>query len=63
MQSHIRVLLQVPDAQILIQLTANAQGKAVEEGSSTWDPAPHVGDPGVAFRLLVLVIMAIWGED
>ena len=37
--------LQVLADQLLMQLPANAPGKAVENGPVTWIPAIHVGNP------------------
>lgn len=46
--------VQVLEARLLIQLPANILGKAAEDGSTTWAPATHVGEPDEAFWLLAL---------
>lgn len=37
---------------LVIQLSPNARGRAVEDGPRAWDRAAHMGDPDGSFRLL-----------
>lgn len=37
---------------LVIQLSPNARGRAVEDGPRAWDRAAHMGDPDGSFRSL-----------
>lgn len=63
--SHIRATDQVPATLLQIQLAADAPGKAMKAGLSTWTTITHMGDPNAVpgqwlWLGLFLVFTAIW---